>query len=178
MPFGGERRTESRQGESGGGGEKKPSMCLCVRGEYRAVALLQAPHFCQQWHLYLLNALLMPRHVCCCKLLLRPILDDEEKGSAVAARAPWFRPGSFLMGKRKRKISGTSLSLVCSHSSSHFVVVVVVVALLFVVFFNIISFMFPLLIFSFPPCILCIPPPLALHACRHSVYLSFGCYGW
>lgn len=29
----GERRTESRQGQSGGGEEKKLSMCLCVRDE-------------------------------------------------------------------------------------------------------------------------------------------------
>lgn len=93
---GGERRKERRQGESGGGGEKN-CLCACVRekerGEYGAVASLQAPHFCQQWHLYLLNALLMPRHVCCCKLLLRPILDVEEKrgrgGGRSAAVSPW-----------------------------------------------------------------------------------------
>lgn len=84
--------------------------------ERRAVALLQAQHFCQQWHLYLLNALLMPRHTCCCKLLLRPILDDEVKGTGVVAGVPWFCPGSFLMGKRK--ISGSSSSLVCFCSSS------------------------------------------------------------
>ena len=83
---GGERERErERETERGGGGGEKNCPCVCVRGEergeYRAVALLQAPHFCQQWHLYLLNALLMPRHVCCCKLLLRPILDDEEEGA-------------------------------------------------------------------------------------------------
>lgn len=87
------------------------------RGEYKAVALLQAPHFCQQWHLYLLNALLMSRHICCCKLLLRPILDDEEKVTNTGARVPWFRPGTFLMEERKREISGTSLSWVCYSGS-------------------------------------------------------------
>lgn len=58
------------------------------RGGYGDVGLLQAPHFCQQWHLYLGNALLMPHHICCCKLLLRPILNDEEKESEMAVEAP------------------------------------------------------------------------------------------
>lgn len=84
--------------------------------EKRAVVSLQAQHFCQQWHLYLLNALLMPRHVCCCKLLLRPILEDEVKGTGVATRVLWFCPGSFLMGKGR--ISGSSSSLVCPCLSS------------------------------------------------------------
>ena len=44
-------------------------------------------------------------------------------------------------------------------------------------FFNAITLMFPPHVLSFHPCVLCIPPPLALHACRHPVYLSFGCYG-
>ena len=48
-------------------------------GRHCAIALLQAPHLCQPWHLYQPNALLMPCHICCCKLLLRPILEDEEK---------------------------------------------------------------------------------------------------
>ena len=77
------RGGQSKDRESAAGGEKNH---LQERGEYRAVALPQAPHFCQQWHLYLLNALLMPRHICCCKLLLRPILDDEEKGTELEAR--------------------------------------------------------------------------------------------
>lgn len=70
---------------------ERKTVCLREeeRGEYRDVALLQAPHFCQQWHLYLLNALLMPRHICCCKLLLRPILNDEEKETEMRVEVPW-----------------------------------------------------------------------------------------
>lgn len=121
--------------------------------ERRAVALLQAQHFCQQWHLYLLNALLMPRHVCCCKLLLRPILDDEVKGAGVVAGVPWLCPGSFLMRKKKDFWQ----QLVCG------VFLLVFFSLLFslvvVDFFTIISSMFPLFIFSLGQCILCIPPP-------------------
>lgn len=30
----------------------------------------------------------MPHHICCCKLLLRPILNDEEKESEMAVEAP------------------------------------------------------------------------------------------
>ena len=97
-------------GASGAGGGKGTKLSARRRGEYRAVALLQAPHFCQHWHLYLLNALLMPHHICCCKLLLRPILDDEEKGTEMGARVLQVL---FLMEERKGKISGTSYSWVC-----------------------------------------------------------------
>lgn len=63
------------------------------------LSLLQAPQFCQQWHLYLLNALLMLRHICCCKLLLRPILGNGKKDWDVgqsAAGSFWFRQFLFL----------------------------------------------------------------------------------
>lgn len=146
-----------------GGGQREPTgrveeaergnSSLCLRGECRAVASLQAPHFCQQWHLYLLNALLMPRHVCCCKLLLRPTLDDEEARGAPPRNlslSPWvlFNEGG---GRRRRQISGTSWSLrgsAFSPSDSFFL------------FFCLLRLLFHMIliihIFSFHSCILCL----------------------
>lgn len=46
----------------------------------QSCALLPAPHFCLCCHLYPLNALLKPDHICCCKLLLRATLVEAEKG--------------------------------------------------------------------------------------------------
>jgi len=81
---------------------------LCEKENVALLPLLQAPQFCQQWHLYLLNALLIPCHICCCKLLLRPIIHDEEKGTEMGPESS----GSLLMEEKESKISGTSLSLV------------------------------------------------------------------
>lgn len=80
---------------------EKWSVCVWGRGEYCAVASLQAPHFCQRRHLYQLNALLMPRHICCYKLLLKPLLDDMKKGTEMGAKVSLFCPGSFLMEEKK-----------------------------------------------------------------------------
>lgn len=67
-----------------GGGKKGEE-----RGEYGAVALLQATHFCQLLHFYQLNALLMSHLRCCWKLLLRHILDDEEKETKMQTTVSW-----------------------------------------------------------------------------------------
>lgn len=111
----GERRVEV---------EERKAVYVSVRVRERRIqsCSLQAPHFCQQWHLYLLNALLMPHHICCSKLLLGPVSDDEEKVKVMRAGVPWFCPESFLMEDRKRKISGTSLLRVCysTHPFSFF----------------------------------------------------------
>lgn len=79
--------------------KKKKTECTKDTEKVKFLSLLQAPHFCQQWHLYLLNALLMLRHICCRELLLRPILGNGKKDWDVgqsAAGSFWFRQFLFL----------------------------------------------------------------------------------
>lgn len=79
--------------------------------------LLQAPHFCQRWHLYLLNPLLIPCHICCCKLLLRPTLDNEGKGTVMGARVSWVLFFFFIGAEKRGRGSGFVVGLLLKSPS-------------------------------------------------------------